>query len=83
MTADATQQPTVNWSSYEEQLEEQLEEGKRNIKWGAGIGAFGAASLAVVGATCPLCFVVAPAFVGMGLWKSHKAKQQLDDRDDQ
>jgi hypothetical protein len=77
MTADAKTRPMVDWSSYEEQLEE----GKRNIKWGAGIGAFGAASLAIVGTTCPLCFVVAPAFVGMGLWKSHKAKQQLDERD--
>ena len=78
MSADAKQMPKVDWSSYEEQLEE----GKRNIKWGAGIGAFGAASLAIIGTTCPLCFVAAPALVGVGLWKSHKAKQKLDEVDE-
>jgi hypothetical protein len=70
--------PTVDWSSYEEQLEE----GKRHIKFGAGIGAFGAASLAIIGTTCPLCFVAAPALVGVGLWKSRKAKKKLDDREE-
>ena len=76
MTANAKQQTMVDWSSYEEQLEE----GKRNIKLGAGIGAFGAASLAIIGTTCPLCFVAAPALVGVGLWKSHRAKQELGEQ---
>lgn len=66
----------VNWDSYEDQLAE----GKRNVKFGIGVGAFGAGSLALIGATCPLCFFVAPAMVGVGLWKSHKAKQKLAER---
>ncbi len=66
----------VNWESYEEQLDE----GKRNIKFGLGVGAFGAGSLALIGATCPLCFFVAPAMVGVGIWKSRQAKQKLAER---
>lgn len=69
---------SINWDSYEEQLAE----GERNVKFGLGIGAFGAGSLAIIGATCPLCFFVAPAMVGVGLWKRHKAKEVLDGRDD-
>ncbi|QDG49483.1 hypothetical protein FIV42_01630 [Persicimonas caeni] len=66
----------VNWDSYEDQLAE----GKRNIKMGIGVGVFGAGSLALIGATCPLCFFVAPAMVGVGMWKSRKAKEKLAER---
>lgn len=79
MTADAAEQPMVDWSSHEEQLEE----GKRNIKFGFGIGAFGAGSLALIGATCPLCFFVAPALVGVGVWKSRDAKKKMEACDPQ
>jgi hypothetical protein len=63
----------VNWDAYERDLEE----GNRNIKFGVGIGVFGAGSLAVLGATCPLCFFVAPALVGVGAWKRRCAKKQM------
>ena len=70
MSDDALQ---INWEAYEDQLDE----GKGNIKFGLGVGAFGAGSLALIGTTCPLCFFVAPAMVGVGLWKAHRAKQKL------
>ncbi|AWV89381.1 hypothetical protein DN745_08545 [Bradymonas sediminis] len=68
----------MNWDAYEEELNE----GKRNVKWGVGIGAASAASMALIGATCPLCFVVAPAFVGVGMWKKRKAKQKMSQSDE-
>ncbi|MFW6054252.1 MAG: hypothetical protein ACOC9J_05510 [Persicimonas sp.] len=66
----------INWSDEDQEL---LEEGKRNVKMGVGVGAFGAGSLALIGATCPLCFFVAPALVGVGLWKTRKVKQKMAD----
>lgn len=67
----------VNWDAYEDQLAE----GKRNVKFGLGVGAVSAASLALIGTTCPLCFFVAPAMVGVGMWKSRQAKKELAKRD--
>jgi len=46
------------------------------IAMGLGIGAFGAASLALVGATCPLCVVAAPALVSWGLYKRVRARKK-------
>lgn len=63
----------INW----EHWEEQKKEGEGHIKFGVGVGAFGAGSLALIGATCPLCFFVAPAMVGVGIWKRQQAKKQL------
>lgn len=68
----------VNWEAYETQLAE----GKGHVKFGLGVGAFGALSLAVIGTTCPLCFVVAPAMVGVGAWKARRAKIALKERDE-
>ena len=48
-------------------------EANGTIAMGLGIGAFGAASLALVGATCPLCVVAAPALVSWGLYKRLRA----------
>ena len=53
-------------------------EGNRLIVSGAGLGALGAASAVVLGATCPLCVVGAPALVGFGFykrWRASKAAQ--------
>jgi hypothetical protein len=69
----------VNWNDAADDHEEMLEEGKRNVKMGVGVGVFGAGSLALIGATCPLCFFVAPAMVGVGMWKTRKAKQAMAD----
>jgi len=48
-------------------------EGTRLIASGVGLGALGAASAVVLGATCPLCVVGAPALVGWGFYKRWKA----------
>ena len=50
-------------------------EANSTIAMGLGIGAFGAASLALVGATCPLCVVAAPALVSWGLYKRLRARR--------
>lgn len=39
---------------------------------GAGIGVVGTTSALVAGATCPLCFVLAPALLGVGAWKRYR-----------
>jgi hypothetical protein len=46
------------------------------IGTGLAIGAFGAISAAVVGATCPLCVVAAPALLGWGLLKRIRARRE-------
>ena len=65
----------INWDHWEEQKKE----GEGHIKFGVGVGAFGAGSLALIGATCPLCFFVAPAMVGVGIWKRQQAKKMQED----
>lgn len=50
-------------------------EGNQCIALGAGVGGLGAAAAVVFGATCPLCFVVAPGLVGVGLYRRAMAKR--------
>jgi hypothetical protein len=61
----------INW----EHWEQQQKEGEGHIKFGAGVGAASALSLAIIGATCPLCYFVAPAMVGLGVVKRRQAKK--------
>lgn len=63
----------INWDHWEKQQKE----GEGHIKFGVGVGLFGAGSLALIGATCPLCFFVAPAMVGLGVVKRHQAQKIL------
>ncbi len=56
-----------------------LKEGAGHVKFGVGVGAASAVSLALIGVTCPLCFFVAPAMVAVGLHKRHKAKRALSE----
>ena len=65
----------LNW----EHWKNQKSEGDGHIKFGVGVGTFGAASLAVLGATCPLCFFVAPAMVGVGLVKRRRAMSEMEE----
>jgi len=51
------------------------------IGMGAGIGAFGLASLATLGAVCPVCVVAAPALLGVGLYRRAKAAEPPDGDD--
>lgn len=63
----------------ERQREEEAREGTRLIVSGVGLGAVGAASAAVLGATCPLCVVGAPALVGWGAYRRWKARRPAPD----
>lgn len=63
----------VNWDHWKSQKKE----GEGHIKFGVGVGAFGAGSLALLGATCPLCFFVAPAMVGVGIVKRQHALKKM------
>ena len=56
--------------------EEEAREGTRLMLSGAGLGLFGAVSTVVLGATCPLCVVGAPALVGYGAYKRWKANRE-------
>jgi len=49
--------------------EQERRDGNLYLSSGAALGAVGAASAALVGATCPLCVVAAPGLVGYGLYK--------------
>ena len=51
-------------------------EGTRLMVSGVGLGAIGAASAAVLGATCPVCVVGAPALVGWGAYRRWRARRQ-------
>jgi hypothetical protein len=50
-------------------------EGNRLMVSGVALGAIGAASAVLLGATCPLCVVGAPALVGWGAYKRWKASR--------
>ena len=62
-----------------EECQKDLEEGAGHIKFGVGVGAVSAASLLLIGTTCPLCYFVAPAMVAAGIHKRHKAKKKLQE----
>lgn len=53
-------------------------EANQLMGMGLGLGAFGAVSALTLGATCPLCVVVAPAMVGLGLYKRLRHKPAGD-----
>ena len=57
-------------------------EANQLITGGLGLGAFGAASAALLGAVCPICVVAAPALVGAGLYKRYKARGCAEPPDD-
>lgn len=62
----------------EESSEKAVNEADKCIAIGAGIGALGLAVGTVVGATCPLCYVVAPGLIGAGL--VHRVRAKLRNR---
>ena len=41
---------------------------------GAGVGALGAASAAITGVVCPLCWIVAPGLLGFGAFKRWRSE---------
>lgn len=56
-------------------------EGNHYLVSGVAIGAAGVASAALLGATCPLCVVAAPGFVGYGLYKRWRAGRMAEPED--
>lgn len=52
-----------------------LKEGNQCIALGLGVGGLGAATGLALGAVCPLCFIVAPGLVGMGLLRRRAGKR--------
>lgn len=63
----------------DEEREAQAKEGTRLIVSGLGLGAIGAASAVLLGATCPLCVVGAPALVGWGAYQRFQARDRHPD----
>ena len=45
------------------------------IALGAGVGALGAISGVMVGAVCPMCYIVAPGLVAVGVYKRFKLRK--------
>jgi hypothetical protein len=58
---------------------EHKSEANQMIGAGVGIGAFGAVSALVLGATCPICVVAAPALIGAGVLKRLRSKRVPDE----
>jgi hypothetical protein len=53
----------------ESKFNDELRDANTCMALGAGLGAVSAGTALVVGATCPLCVVLAPALIGFGAWK--------------
>jgi len=57
-------------------------EGNQCIAIGIGVGGLGTVAAVALGATCPLCFVAAPALIGMGVYRRITAKQRGSGKSD-
>lgn len=57
--------------------EKTLSEANKCIAIGAGVGGLGAVGALTLAGTCPLCIVIAPALIGVGLYKRIKEKRKL------
>lgn len=57
----------------EEQVKRERQEANSCIALGAGVGVMGTGAALLAGATCPLCIVIAPALLGVGIWKRFSA----------
>lgn len=60
----------------EQQIRQELRDAGSCLAMGAGVGTFGTASALLLGATCPICVVMAPALIGMGLVKGYVARKK-------
>jgi lysozyme family protein len=59
--------------------QEELREANSCLALGAGLGAVGTTTAILAGATCPLCFVLAPALIGIGAWKRYQIRRKAAD----
>jgi hypothetical protein len=67
---------------------EQKQEANQLLVGGAAIGAMGIAGTALLGATCPVCWIAAPTLLGAGAikhWRCRRAEraQSGDEADDE
>lgn len=56
-----------------------VEEANTCIAIGAGVGALGLAGTTLLAATCPICYVAAPALIATGLIAKRRAKKNQDE----
>jgi len=61
----------------QQEARQELRDAGSCLAMGAGVGAMGTASALLIGATCPICVVMAPALIGMGLVKGYTARKRL------
>lgn len=55
------------------------QEANQLMVGGVAIGAMGLAGTALLGATCPVCVVAAPAMLGLGAYKRWRSRDQKSD----
>ena len=58
-------------------IQQQLSDAGSCLAMGAGVGTVGTASALLLGATCPICVVMTPALIGIGLVKGYAARKKL------
>lgn len=56
-------------------LKRARQEGSQCIALGIGVGGLGTAAALTLGATCPICFIAAPALIGVGVYRRITAKE--------
>ncbi len=59
----------------EDNTKKELKDADTCTAIGAGIGAAGTGAAIITGATCPVCWIAAPALIGIGLAKRLKLKK--------
>ena len=59
-----------------EHIQQELRDAGSCLAMGAGVGTVGTVSALLLGATCPICVVMAPALIGMGLVKGYVARKK-------
>ena len=66
----------TNNTNENQDLKVKRQDANTCIGVGAGLGVMGTAAALVTGATCPLCFIVAPGLVGIGSYLHWQAKKE-------
>lgn len=67
---------TSEFPNAHQDAEQELRDAGSCLAMGAGVGAMGTISAVLIGATCPICVVMAPALIGMGLVKGYAARRK-------
>lgn len=76
--SQSSQQPVVdeNIALSSDEINKADSDANFAITTGVGIGALGVGASLLTAATCPLCVVIAPALVGVGVYKKYKLRKQ-------